>query len=422
MTILLKQVRLLGPGSTPTRTNILLADGKLAYRGADEPTADQVWDCSAYTLSPGWVDLRARSGEPGHENKETLASLRASAIFGGFTHLGILPETQPVLQTRDMVQFFRSASQGQAVQFWPYGAVSLGLKGEKMAEMVDLFQAGACAFSDGSHPVWNADLFLKTLQYLGPLGALLIDRAEDPQLAQYGQMHEGLEATLLGLKGIPPLAEEIALERNLKILAYTGGRLHISCISTAQGVALIKKAKSEGLAVTADVAIHNLVYTDAIIRESDFDTQYKVSPPLRDESHRQALLQGLLEGTIDAICSDHTPLHIEDKLCEFDMASPGISSLPTVYALTRQLNLDETTVVRALSTAPRTILGLSQPQFELGEQADYTLFAPESSYAYTLDNHPGKSRNTPELGRTLQGQVVATFLGQAVGQVQSIKA
>ena len=318
-----------------------------------------------------------------------------------------------IVDNKNGVHFIKNAVLDSPTRLHVAAAVSTGAKGEQLTELLDLHKAGAIAYTDGLHPISDPSLVLKTLQYLQKIGALFMNQPLEPRLVQGGQMHEGINSTLLGMKGISSMAEELALQRDLELLRYAGGRMHISCLSTAGAVALIRKAKAEGLAVTADVAVHNLVFTDQQLM--DFDTNFKLTPPLRAEHDRQALIEGLKDGTIDAIVSDHRPEDTENKRLEFDLAAFGAISLQTTYAALNSLpELPAELLVQKLTEGPRQVLGLKQVSLAEGEPACCTLFMPDASW--NLDGKTNKSRaeNSPYWQQALKGKAVGVIVGNKV--------
>ncbi|MDX5319498.1 MAG: dihydroorotase, partial [Bacteroidota bacterium] len=328
--ILIKQVRIIDPQSPFHQQvcDLLVSNGTIeSIANSISSNASQVIDASGYCLSPGWVDMRANFQDPGFEYKEDLRSGASAAQAGGFTAVGVLPETLPILQSKSEIEYVKNLSQSLPVRALPLGALSKDLKGEEITEMFDMHQSGAVAFSNANHSV-KAGVMQRALLYVKGFDGLICSHPNDAGIASGGQMHEGYHSTMLGLKGIPEHAETMAIERDLELLRYTGGRLHISHISTALGVEKIRAAKKEGLEVSCDVAAHQLLFTDAVLEE--YDTRYKVFPPFRSEVHRKALIEGLLDGTIDAVISDHQPEDTEHKEVEFDFAAFGISSIQVV--------------------------------------------------------------------------------------------
>ncbi|AHM62543.1 dihydroorotase, multifunctional complex type [Flammeovirgaceae bacterium 311] len=417
MKILIKDVRVISPGFSSDTYHILLEDGIFRSiapsASAPETGADRVIDIPNLHLSAGWFDLRATFGEPGLEYKEDLESGSSAAAAGGYTDVLLMPNTEPVVDSKNSVHFIRGSRLSSPTRLHVAAAVSLGAKGEQLTEILDLHKAGALAFTDGLHPVSDPALIVRTLQYLQKTSGLFLNQPVEPRLTLGGQMHEGINSTLLGMKGIPAMAEEIALQRDLELLRYAGGRMHISCLSTAAAVALVRKAKAEGLAVTADVAVHNLVYTDELLME--FDTNFKLNPPLRSEQDRLALLSGLRDGTIDAIVSDHRPEDIENKRLEFDLAAFGAISLQTTYAALCSLpDLSQELIVQKLTEGPRKVLGLPQVQISEGQEACCTLFVPELSWTMDESSNRSRSENSPYWQQELKGKAVGVIVHQKI--------
>jgi dihydroorotase len=360
-------------------------------------------------LSPGWVDMRVTTGDPGLEHKEDLQSVCAAAAAGGFTEIAILPNTQPALDSKDTVGYVQRGARGQLVNVHPIAAITKQCEGKDFTEMIDLTHAGAVGFSDGVHPIQNTHIFLKSLQYLQPLNRVLINRPEDTHLTAYGQMNEGVSSTLLGMRGMPAVAEEIMIMRDLKLLEYLGVTaalpvLHFSTISTATGVQLIREAKAKGLPISCDVAAHQLVLDDTAL--GGFDSNYKVNPPFRTAADIDALWLGLADGTIDAVVSDHSPHEEEAKNLEFDMAEFGITGLETAFALltTHNKNLSLPQIIDKITYQPRRILRLSDIKIEEGAIANLTIFDP--TIEWTFNKSYSKSNNSPFLGKTLIGKPV----------------
>jgi dihydroorotase len=409
MKILIKAVQIYDPSSAfhLQRQNILIDKDKITYIGSDTQEADQVLDLDGLCVSTGWVDMYARVGEPGLEYKEDIESLAEAAAAGGFTDVLCLPNVQPVVQSKGAINFLKTKSAGLPVSLLPAGAVTVDTQGKDLTEMIDLQRAGAIAFTDGDKPLQGAEVIVKALQYLQPFDGLLMNRPEHTRLTEYGQVHEGLISTQLGMKGIPSLAEEVMVTRDLQLLAYTGGRLHFSLISTAGSIEAIRKAKAEGLQVTCDVASYQVAYTDATMLP--FDTDYKVSPPFRSSADAAAILQGLKDGTIDALVSAHEPHDTESKKLEFDLAEFGIINLETAFAVANSTMSDDVpleTLIHKLTNAPRQILRLPACTIATGEQACLTLFHPKLKWTPTQDTIKSKSKNSPFVGQELNGKVI----------------
>ncbi|MEZ0608912.1 dihydroorotase family protein [Fibrella sp. WM1] len=383
-------------------------------------------------VSAGWVDGRAAANDPGHEHRETLTDLAKAAAAGGFTDVVLLPNTYPVVDSKDTLGYVRRMGDGQPARLHPTAAITKGTKGEDFTDMIDLHRAGAIAFTDGDHPLQNPDLLLKTLQYLQPVGGLLINRPEDTLLTRYGQMHEGEQSTRLGLKGLPAMAEAMLIARDLRLLAYvldgqptipSAPMLHFACLSSAESVALVREAKAKGLPVSCDVAAHQLLFTDADL--AGFDTNLKVNPPFRSADDVAALWAGLTDGTIDLIVTDHHPHDEESKNIEFDMAEFGITGLETAFAalLTKAseqqsgtsipgTSIPGTSVLGTLvdrfTVGPRRVFGLPAVSIAEGQPATLTLFDPTATWTYEKPLSPAK--NSPFLGKTLTGKVITTIL------------
>lgn len=389
--------------------NVLINKGKIEYLGSENPKAKELLNGKGCILAPGLCDLQANYNDPGNEHKEDLNSGIETAMAGGFTDVALIPNTQPSIQKKNDIKYLLKGNTSSLVQIHPIGAISIDLKGEALTDMLDLAEAGAVAFSDGLQPMWNSDLLLKSLQYIKKIDGLIIDRPEDKWLGLFGTMHEGDNSALLGMKGIPSLAEELAVSRDIDILDYTDGRLHISNISTEGSVNLIKKAKKRGLKITCDVAVHQLLYTDSSILS--FDSNYKVSPPFRIASDIKALIKGLQDGTIDAIVSSHQPHDQECKKLEFDMAEFGIIGQQTVLPMLTQLSdtLSWELIFDKMTHQPRNILRLPVNSIEKDEMANLALFNPRESWKYNLDTNVSKSLNSPVLGQMLTGKVKAVF-------------
>lgn len=408
MKTLIQSAKILSPGSSfhLKKKNILIQNGRIAEIGDKNYSADKVIDADGMMLSTGWFDLGTFVGDPGLEHKEDLQSLAKAAMAGGFTELAVLPNTQPTVQTKNEIHYLTGGNDGRLVQIHPLAAITKGCKGEELTEMIDLHEAGAAGFTDGLHPVWHTDILLKALQYLQKFDGLVIDHPEDVWLNKFGQMHEGLNSTMLGLKGMPRIAEELAVGRNLELLSYAGGRLHFSKLSAARSFDLLKQARKKGLNVSCDVTAYQALLGDDLI--ATFDTNYKVNPPLRERADQEAILKGLRDGVIDVIVSGHTPHDDECKVLEFDMADFGMINLQTFAA---QLCLLSESVpwedlIPKVTDNPRKLLGIPVPVIEVDTKANLTLFDPQASWTYDETSNESKARNSPWLGKTLKGRAV----------------
>ena len=361
-------------------------------------------------ISAGWLDLSCVIGEPGHEARETFETAARAAVRGGFTDVVLHPDAPPFAQTRATVAYVRQQSVGLPVRFHPVAPATVDAAGQDLTEMHDLRAAGAVAFGDGpTHPLQRAETLVRALQYAAPLGAVIFNRAEHGGLSEGGQVHESAVSVRLGLRGLPALAEDIQLARDLRLLEYAGGRLHVSSVSTVGGVSLLRDAKARGLAVTADVAAHQFAFLAEEI--PPFDTRYKVRPPFRDAADRAALLEGLADGTLDAVTSAHQPHDPESKELEFDLAEFGAIGLETAFSavLTYAPGLDLDALLLKLSQGPRAVLSWAPARLVVGQPARLTLFDPTAGWTPTPDNTLSKARNSPFYGHTLRGRVVGTI-------------
>lgn len=423
MNIWLKSVTLLEPSSPfhLQKVHLFIQEGVItrleaATTTAPDIQADRVIEGEEVLVSTGWLDMQANFGDPGLEHKEDSFSGSQAAAAGGFTEVVLLPNTDPVVDTKNDLHYLLGHSEG-LVKTHPLAAVTRGVNGHELTEMIDLQQAGAVAFSDGLNALTHRQVLLKALQYVQKFGGLLINRPEDTQLTQFGVMHEGVQSTLLGMKGMSSLSETLAVEQHIRLLQYAGEyaydhppRLHLSNISAAESVALIREAKQQDLAITCDVAAHQLLMTDELL--ADFDTNYKVNPPLRTEADRLALLEGLKDGTIDVIVSSHQPQDIESKRCEFDLAEFGMLGLPTFLPMLTQVvseSLPWWSLIDRCTHLPRRLLKLPLPKIAEGEIANLTVFDPTAHWEFNESTSPSKSSNHPWWGKTLTGQVRAVF-------------
>ena len=373
------------------------------------PDDGQPLDGKGMMLSIGWFDMHATFGDPGFESREDLDSGAATATAGGFTEVALLPNTQPVVQTKNELAYIKGGNAQRLSQLHPMGAVTLDTQGEALSEMIDLHHAGAVAFTDGKAPIWHTDILIKALQYLQKFDGLLINRPEDMNLTRFGTMNEGMHSTLLGMKGIPKLAEELMVARDLRLLEYAGGKIHFANISTAKAVGMIRDAKSRGLKVTCDMAAFQPLFEDEALHS--FDAMLKVNPPFREKEDNDALLEGLKDGTIDVVVSGHTPLEEEQKKLEFDLADFGATGLQTTGAnlvsLGQHVGLEA--LIEKVTTAPRRVLGLPIPELAEGAPANLTLFDPNQAWVFDQQSNVSKSVNSPFFGQSLVGKTVAVF-------------
>ncbi|MFN3402864.1 MAG: dihydroorotase [Cytophagaceae bacterium] len=409
MKVFIKAAEIIDSGSPYNKQvkNILVQDGKLVYIGDEEKDADTTISGRDIKVSPGWIDMRVSIKDPGFEYKEDIISVAQSAAFGGFTEIAALPNTKPVVQSKDVIAYIKQKSRDSLVTIHPTAAVTIDHKGEELTEMIDLHHAGAIAFSEGNKPLWHTDVALKTLQYLQTFNGILIEHAEDKYLSYLGQMNEGPVSTNLGLKGNPKLSEELMVQRDLKLLEYTGGAIHFSHISSPGSIEMIYAAKMKGLNVSCDIAAHYLVLDDGMLES--FDTNLKVNPPLRTKDDIIYFWEALLQGKIDFIVSDHNPQDEESKNLEFDLADFGIIGLETVFPLINTYNrgLSIEAIVQKLAIESRKIFKLKTPVVNTGEIANLTVFDPSIEWVYSSEKIKSKSANSPFVNHQFKGKVLA---------------
>lgn len=409
MNIILKSATIIDSESSFHRqkVDIKIVDGVISELGADlkNPEGFQEIILNDLHVSRGWFDGSVCFGEPGYEDSETIANGLLTAAKSGFTSIALQPNANPITDNQSQLHFVQSKSVGFATKLYPIGALTKESAGKELAEMYDMKKAGAIAFGDYARSIKNANLLKIALQYTQDFGGIVIAYSEDTDLKGKGVVHEGATSTRLGLKGIPALAEELQLARNLNLLAYTGGRLHIPTISSAKSVELIREAKKKGLNVTCSVTVHHLILTDEVLE--CFDSRFKVDPPLRTEKDRQTLLEGVKDGTIDMITSDHHPIDIEHKKIEFDYARSGTIGLESAFgALMTVLPLE--LIIEKL-TAGRQIFGITTHDLAVGKPADISLFNPNNQSVFTVNHIVSKSSNSAFLGRPIRGNVYGIF-------------
>lgn len=411
--------RLLDPASgLDAQGGLLIVDGRIAewgpqVSGTSAPAEAEVIDAQGHCLAPGLVDMRVQLGEPGAEHKERIDSGAAAAAAGGVTSLAVLPNTDPPIDEPAMVEFVaRRARQVRLGKVYPYATVTKRLDGQELAEIGLLKAAGAVAFTDGEKALANARVMRRALAYARNFDALIVQHPEEPTLAEQGVMNEGALASRLGLAGIPVAAEAIMVERDLRLLELTGGRLHVAHVSTAQTVAAIRAAKARGLRVTCDTAPHYLALNE--LEVEGYRTFAKVSPPLRAEEDRRAVVEGLRDGTIDVIASDHCPQDQDSKRLPFAQAACGVigvqTMLPVSLRLMHEGAMSLLSVLEKMTAAPARILGLEAGRLVTGAPADLVLFDPEAPWKITEASLLSLSKNTAFEGRLVEGRVLRTLV------------
>lgn len=416
--LLIKNGRLIDPAQgIDGQFDIAVTGDKIAWVGDNEPPASDydVIDASGQVVAPGFIDLHAHLRQPGFEHKETIATGTRAAARGGFTTVCAMPNVSPAVDNRTVVDYVNCvASNEAAVRVLQIGCISKGRRGESLAELGELAAAGAIGFSDDGSSVPTSRLLKQAMEYATGLGLPIIEHCEDPSLADGGQVNEGIIATRLGLAGIPNAAEDAIVARDIALAKLTGARLHLCHISTRGAVGLIRQAKADGVKVTAEVTPHHLTMTEELCL--GYDTNAKVNPPLRTQADIDSLIEGLLDGTIDAIATDHAPHTDNDKCCEFAPAPFGISGLETALGSLMKLvhsgQVPLALIIKKLTAAPARIIGPNHGvtgSLKVGDPADIVIFDPEAEWTVDPGKFASKGRNTPLAGKKLRGKVAATI-------------
>ena len=392
--------------------DVRIAQGRIVEIGRGL-VGGRILDVKDLWVVPGLIDLHVHLREPGQEYKEDIETGTRAAAAGGFTTICCMPNTRPVNDQRTVTELIvRRSREVGAVRVRPIGAITAGLEGKALADIGDMKEGGIVAISDDGRPVMNAGLMRRALEYARTFDLPVVQHAEDLDLAEGGAMNEGAVATRIGIKGQPVCAESAMVARDLEIVEWTGARYHVAHASTARTVALVREAKRRGLPVTCEVTPHHLALTDEAC--AHYDTRAKVMPPLRTAADQEALLEGLADGTIDCIATDHAPHSPVEKDVEFECAAPGMlgleTALPLILDFVRMGSLDERRAIAALTGAPARAFGLSGGGLAVGAVADICVIDPERPMTITADELASKSKNTPFLGQTLAGRAVLTLL------------
>lgn len=416
MMLLLKGGRVIDPANDLDDVrDVLIENGKIkAVDQGIQVEGAVVYDVTGKIVSPGWIDMHVHLREPGYEGKETIYTGTRAAVAGGITAVAAMPNTNPVADNQSVIRFVKekAASVGYAKVF-PIGAITKGSQGEELAEIGEMYHAGAVALSDDGKPVTNGQLMRLAMEYANMFNLPLISHAEDLKLANDGYMHEGYISTLLGFRGIPSVAEEVMVARDLLLAEFTNSRLHIAHVSTAGAVRMIREAKQKGIKVTAEVTPHHLTLTDEAVQS--FDTATKVNPPLRTAEDQQALIEGLTDGTIDVIATDHAPHAREEKEVEYAYAPFGLIGLETMVPLVvdRLVHggiLSFKDAIAKVTVNPARILGLELGTLGVGQAADITVIDPEKIARVDKERFYSMARNTPFDGWELKGWPVMTIV------------
>jgi len=412
--LLIKNGRIIDPSqNTDKKGNLLIKDGLIASL-KDAPPGCDVFNADGMVVCPGFIDLHCHLREPGYEDKETIASGGRAAAAGGFTTICCMPNTNPPLDDRASIEYIlKMAAKTSPVRVLPISCITKGRQGTGLAEMGELTDAGAIGFSDDGNSVADSNLLLKAMRYSLAFGLPIIEHCEDKSLSEGGQINEGITATRLGLQGIPIAAEETIIARDISLARESNARLHIAHVSTKGGVELIRNAKGKGIKITAEVTPHHLTLTEEATL--DYDTNAKVNPPLRTEEDIEALIEGLRDGTIDAIATDHAPHTENDKRCEFALAPFGISGLETalgsLMGLVHSGNLPLNLLISKLTVEPAKILGKDLGTLKEGTVADIVIFNPDEEWIVDTSKFLSKGKNTPLEGKKFKGKVKATIAG-----------
>ncbi len=417
--LLIRGGHLLDPGNQRNQpSDLWIADGSLvaitpAGQALEGFEPDEIIDASGNIICPGLIDLSARLREPGFEYKATLESEMRAAIAGGVTRLVCPPDTDPPLDEPGLVEMLKHRARNLIqAHVHPLGALTVGLKGEHITEMAELSEAGCVGFSQGPIPIVNTQVLLRAMQYARTFDYSVWLYPSDPWIGRNGIAHSGVVSGRLGLPGIPVANETIALQTIFELMRSTGARVHICRISSAAGVELIRQAKREGLRITADVGVHHLHLIDIDI--ADFDPNYRVIPPFRSQRDREAIRAGLLDGTIDVICSDHAPIDDDAKQLPFGEAEPGVTALELFLPLTlkwaQEAKIPVEQAIRLLTVAPASVLGRDAGQLAIGAQADICIFNPSTQWRVNAKNLFSQGANTPYVGMDIQGQVNAVLV------------
>lgn len=416
MRLLIKGGRIIDPSQQIDRTADLLIEDGLVKSIDDSISIEgvEIFDATGLIVAPGFIDLHVHLREPGDEYKETIASGAAAAVAGGFTSICAMPNTTPVNDNASVTRFIiDKAREAGLARVYPIGAITRESKGEELAEMAEMKDAGAVAVSDDGRPVMNNQVMRHAMEYARDHGLVVVDHCQDLNLAAGGVMHEGRYSTLLGLRGMSSAAEESHVARDIMLAELTGARIHIAHLSTAGSVEMVRRAKQKSVAVTCEVTPHHLALTDAAV--VGFDTNTKMSPPLRSETDRAALIEGVLDGTIDAIATDHAPHHADEKMLDYDHAPSGVVGLETALgvALTflhQSHGVPLARVIEMLTTGPAQAFSLPGGTLTAGSPADVTVFDPANEWTVDPQRFKSKCRNTPFAGWKLSGRVSQTFV------------
>lgn len=412
MKILLKQVLIADPNSHYNNSvkDILIIDGTIAAIADDLDDADEVIRLEDAVVSPGWVDVFAHLCDPGLEYRETIETGAAAAVAGGYTRVFSLPNTNPIVDNKTQTKYIVQKSVSTPIYVQPLGAVTKNTEGKELAEMYDMFSSGAVAFSDGINPVQSAGLMVKALQYVKAFDGVVIQVPIDKSIGQFGLMHEGIISTQLGLPGIPAMAEELMIARDIKLARYADSKLHFTGVTTPKSLEYIKRAKDAGLNVTCSVTPYHLFFCDEDLK--DYDTNLKVNPPLRSRADMLALREAVKNGLVDCIASHHIPQDWDNKTCEFEYAKNGMIGLQTAYMAVQTVmpELSATNIATLFGVNARKIFGLPDATIREGSVAELSIFNAKEKNVFTKEQIKSKSFNSAFINKLLVGKVFGLFL------------
>ena len=414
MQILLRKAKILDSNSPfhRRRQDILIRNGKISKIDKSITSKGaQVIESKNLHVSPGWLDIGTQVGEPGYEHRETIQSVAQAARKGGYTGLAIFPNTNPVLQTKADINYVRRAGTSNGIDLYPIGALSENCGGKEITEMIDMHVAGAVAFSDGKKAIVDNGLMQRALLYTKAFDGLIINQPFDPSLAPNGILNEGKTSTLLGVKGIPHISEYLMVQRDLALAEYTGSKLHLHAISTSRSVGEIREARKNGIHISCSVSSFHVAHNDEVLL--DFNSNFKLNPPLRTTRDIASIVRALKDGTIDHICSSHEPLEEELKKLEFTYADFGAINLQTCFASANSAlkgKMSMEVLVDKFCMGPRDVLGLPVPVIDKGKNANLTAFDPDAKWTFTLDENASKSINSPYFGQEFTGRVLGSML------------
>jgi dihydroorotase len=425
MKVLIKQATIVHSSSpfNGQQKDIFIVDGTIQLiSDSISEQADKVIDEANLHVSIGWMDIYSQFCDPGFEYRETVETGAKAAAAGGFTDVLLLPNTNPVIHTKSQVEYIIQKSNTRGVHIYPLGAVTKNASGGELAEMYDMHQSGAVAFTDGTNSIQSPGLLLKALQYVLAFDGTILQVADDKTINPQGLMNEGIISTQLGLPGKPAIAEEVMIARDIELVKYTGSKMHFTGVSTKKGIEMITRAKADGLQVSFSVTPYHAVFSDEDLKE--YDTNLKVNPPIRTKEDREAVRSAILNGDADAIASHHLPQNYDAKVCEFEYAKYGMIGLETLFGVIGEyLPTDSSNdssgwsiekLITLLSEAPRKIFNLPLPEIKEGATATLTLFNPATEFIFDETMIASKSKNTPFIGSTLKGKVIGIINGTSL--------